>query len=282
MYKYLSDFESYYRKIIDMGVFNVHYVSYISDDFLTNTKPREVDHCLSSGRYCALPRFDLGIMDGRTIIQENIRQQCIFHLSYVNASDSLRKDYFNYIRGFFNKCLSLESKVFSEACSIKVISEDLDKVTVQDVNRCVYDSYESPLNQSNAFTVNNKLLDQHYSVEKNLNVQVLPGIVVNGREIYGGIKAYNLFEAICGAFLTTPPVCSEKEILSKNTSEKEENDLSTGVIILIIFIVILVNIIVVYICKKYIVKKMHEKIESSEMNGKINNVVTAYLQLRDK
>lgn len=280
MYKFITDFQSYFLKLQPYSNFKVHYVSYISDDY-EPTKHKELDHCISAGKFCALPRFDLGIMDGRIIINENLRQKCIFNMAFT--FDPFGKDYFKYIDGFYTNCLSSESKVFSESCSNKVIEDSLKHIEVSDVRDCVKKSYDGEINSNNSFIINNKMLQEDYEVEKRYNVQILPGIIVNGREIYGAIKAYNLFEAICGSLVESPSFCNNPKLLEiQENSNTGSSDLSTGAIILIILAVVVLNVIIVYFCKKYIVRKMHEKIESSEINGKINNVVSAYLALRDK
>jgi len=277
MYSFLVDYETYIPLFKENTVFNIHYVSYISDDYQKGVA-KELPFCIASGKFCAIPRYDLGIEDGRLIVQENIRQKCVFITAF--KKDNEGRDYFRYMREFNSQCIS--TKQFTEDCAKKVISEEISHLEDQ-VNECIANSYYSPLDGKNHNIEGNQLLDKDYEIQKKLNVQVLPGIVVNDREIFGSITAYNLFEAICGGFNILPTYCHKNsEYKTAAEPKQESSDLSTGSIVLIILIVIVVNVAIVYVCKKYIVKKMHEKIESSEINGKINNVVTAYLALRDK
>lgn len=277
MYKLLEDYQAFFNQLIYSINFKVFYVSYLSDEY-SNNKSGEKENCLSAGRYCVLPRYDLGILDGRTILNENIRQKCIYNLSF--QQDIFIKDYFTYMKSFHKNCVL--SKDFSHSCSDKVINKELEGIDSIDVKKCVEDSYEDKLTDSNKFIINNNMLEKENEAKKKYNVHVIPGIIVNGRPIYGAIKAYNAIEAVCGAMSDSPKgYCSTGSFGNNGIKSNDGSDLSTGSVIMIILIVILINIIIVYFCKKYIVKKMHEKIESSEINGKINNVVTSYLALRD-
>ena len=291
IYSYLNDLKFYMPFISNITNFNVHYVSFQSM-FYDDDYKEDVNHCLSLGKFCSWGGInfnDTNIMiNGRDILEENIRQKCIFDLSrkddkLVNYKQAFYGEaYFNYMRNFEETCLNKDKSKpkFNKECSEEV-SRKLE-LNIESINKCYTESFEGTITDSNKYKLKNKLLEASTTVQTNYNIQVIPSVTVNGREVFGSYQAYNTFEAICSGFQEEPEACVNMGFY-KNSFKKDEIDdeISTFTIIIIILFVILLNILIVYICKRYIVKKMHEKIDSAEMNGKINNVVTSYLALRD-
>lgn len=275
IYQLLKDYRLFHKQMLYNVDFEVFYVTYTSDEYVTdNTKNTQRENCLTAGKYCAQPRYDLNILDGRDIVTENIRQKCIFKISY--QQDLFLNDYFTYMNMFYERCLLKDS--FSEYCALNALSR-IDGIDFNDVTNCIGDSYKTELTDRNKYIIENSILEEDRKARSKYTPDVFPGILINKTPLEGSYSSYNVFESICGVLSSSVGYCSTGML--NNESSNNNGDLSTGSIFLVIMLVIFINIIIVYFCKKYIVKKMHEKIESSEINGKINNVVTSYLALRD-
>ena len=81
-------------------------------------------------------------------------------------------------------------------------------------------------------------------------------------------------EAICAGYIKRPSLCAEEGFY-------EETGLSWGTIILIIIVVMALNIFIYLLCRRYISKKIMERLETTDINHRINTVVTSYLSLKD-
>ena len=91
----------------------------------------------------------------------------------------------------------------------------------------------------------------------------------------GSWRADNVFEAICAGFKKKPEVCYIEGAF------KRESGLGAFSIFLIVLLIIAINATIFYFCRNYIKRKIIERIESTDINHKINTVVTSYLALRD-
>lgn len=329
VYNLIKELKHYMPYMSDHVNFNVHYVSYKSD--LSNTNNTPIDNCFGSGSYCnwgiiKVDEYydndakelvdDVFYIDGRKILSENIRQKCIYDISYnykksnnnmFDSKDSLESQkypgeiYFNYMDKYYSECLKgpfetifysnndksdidYSNLIYSRTCSAYVLLNITSNY--EDYEKCYKNSFTS-LNDKevhyeeiNEPILKNKLLENGSYIQTKYNIQLIPSVSINKKELYGSLQAYNVIEAICAGLDIVPEFCYTNSFYKK--VETTSNDLSTLSIVTIIILVIIINIIIVFFCKRFVVKKLHEKIDSAEMNGKINNVVTSYLALRDK
>lgn len=226
----------------------------------------------------------MGISDGRDIISENIRQKCIYLISTGKYSHSLYKQdinpslYWNYMESFYDKCLNSTNVSFSQECANKSIVENgINNLLVID---CMINSYTSGKDNVVVDSNNNNtILEEDYLIRKKWKVRVFPTIMVNNKTIKGSWNSDNLFEAICAGYLEKPEICYDKGYFSKSTNGK--NNISLSTVFLILIIVIILNTLLYYICKRYIIKRINERVDNIDINGRINNVVTNYLALKD-
>lgn len=237
----------------------------------------QIEHCLTNGKYCASPRYDLGVQNGKDILLEDIRQKCLYNLSF-NKTDDDSLTYMKYIQGFFDRCINVPNPKFNYQCAYETldfIGYDVDKV-----KDCIVQSFNVDKENALMFRNENKLLEQDSEVKSQWKVKLFPTIMVNNKTINGAWTAENLFEAICAGFINKPSSC--KMYFTPSTQEESRTeDFSAGVIVFLIILIILLNITIIYVCKRYIIKKIHERVDNVDMNGRINNVVTSYLALRD-
>jgi hypothetical protein len=238
-----------------------------------------LDHCLSGGKYCTPPRYDLGISNGKLILEEDIRQKCIYLTYYKNNKEfSLESSnfYWNYMINYYDTCINVPTPRFNYQCSIDVM--DKTGLNRDKVDDCIKDSFGTKLYDELMFNNQNKLLEDDYEVKKLWKIKTFPSLIVNNKTINGAWTAENVYLTICSGFIDKPNQCNQYFNPGVETSS---NDFSLGSIFIIIFIVIAVNIVIIYICKKYILRRIHERVDNLDINGRINNVVSSYLALRD-
>ena len=128
-------------------------------------------------------------------------------------------------------------------------------------------------------TNDNKLLAEDNLVKSKHSIWLIPGILINNRTFYGTWKGENIFEALCASFKSKPEVCYDEGAFYKDVAEK--GGLSLWIIGLIIFGVIIFNIVLFLICRKYIKRRISDKVEDTDINNRINSVVTSYLALKE-
>jgi hypothetical protein len=257
--------------------FSPHYISHESALYNENHGVK-IEHCISNGKYCASPRYDLGVDNGKDILLEDIRQKCLFNLSYNSTDKDESHMFMKYLIAYYEKCLTAVPPTFNYQCA-NLILEDIgyEKDKIQ---ACVLKSFN--VDKENDLLLNNEnnLLEQDYEVKTKWNVKMFPTVMVNNRTILGAPSAENLLEAICAGFITKPTPC----LIFFNPSvmiDTSNGDLSFGFIVFIIFLIILLNLALIYVCKRYIIKRLHERVDNVDINGRINNVVSSYLALRD-
>jgi hypothetical protein len=272
VYKLLKELTDYQRELGDQAILNVHYITYQSVLYSKNT-PIEIANCLGAGKYCAQPgKFKTS--EGRVIVKENIRQACIFRYARDQNKPEI---YTTYMTNFFNKCLDKPDPDFSEECA-SLITQQIPEITDNAINVCINNSFK-PLStwvsgDKNLY-MENTILDQENKDRNDYLVSFLPTILINGRNFWGSWRADNVFEAICAGFKKKPEVCYDEGAFKRDSS------MGWFGISMIVILIIAVNAVVFYFCKNYIRRKIVERIESTDINHKINTVVTSYLALRD-
>lgn len=285
IYKIFKDFKDYQKLFNNITEFRPHYISYKSPEYSPNNT-QAIPNCISKGLYCSSPRYDLSVSDGRDILTEDIRQKCIYLISKGKFESKLlelrdlkydESYYWSYMENFFEGCLNRTVKIFHYYCAMSALEKTgLNKDLV---NECSYRSYV-PENDKIAIDLNNNtILEDESRVKKLWKIKVLPTLMVNNKTIQGSWNVDNLFEAICAGYLTKPQVCYDKGYFVR--SEYNSTGISFSAIFWIILIVIILNVLIYIVCKRYILKKINDRIENADINGRINTVVTSYLALKD-
>ena len=252
--------------------FKPHYVSHISPLY-NQSKTEPIANCLAYGLYCHGPRYDLGITDGKDILMEDIRQKCAWRISYLNTDEASKDQYWKYMINFYDKCINSTTPSFEYKCSTEV-AESIG-IPYENIEKCMVQSFKLDKYSDLVYTNNNTLLEDDYEVRKKYEIRVFPTIMVNNKTIHSAWTADDLFEAICSGFKNKPEICLANE-------KVQNKDLSFGFVLFIIVIVIALNVGIIYICKNYIAQRIHDRVDNVDINGRINNVVTSYLALRDQ
>jgi len=271
IYKLFIEFYFYHREIEYSSVFTPHYVTYQSSQFINPNDRKIITNCLGSGRYCINPKGNL--TDGTVAVFEAIKQKCLHTYAYRENKSEI---YWLYMMQFYQACI-LPAK-FTRDCSSK-LDQDMS-IDNEQINKCIYESFNATAEERKDADyqkkVPNFLLDADNESRKSYMLSFIPSILVNNRTFWGSWRADNIFEAICAGYLSKPEVC-----YSLPEFAQAKSSLSTLSIVFIIILVIIINVILFIVCRNYIRRRIVEKIESTDINHKINTVVTSYLALRD-
>jgi hypothetical protein len=277
VYKLISEFFYYQMEMWDNTHLTVHYITYQHPEYdsqkLLNNKPK--DHCLGNGKYCATPG-KFGVTDGREVVYESIKQKCIYNWAYGAAGQNLI--YWLYVREFYSMCLNITEPQFTRECSATA-SKTLG-VPSDVINQCIHDSFIASSEQERKrinfdIVAQNSLLNADNEDRQTYLLSFIPSITINGRTFWGNWRADNLFEALCAGFHKKPEVCYNEGAF------KRPSKLSWLHVSMIVVIIIAINAVIFYFCKNYIRRRIVERIESTDINHKINTVVTSYLALRE-
>ncbi len=277
VYRLVKEFYPFHVLLKDSINFSPHYISHESALYNENNGVK-IDHCISNGKYCASPRYDLGVENGKDILLEDIRQKCLFNLSYNSTDKDESYMFMKYLISYYDNCLTTLPPTFNYKCAYERLEEiGYDKTKIEN---CITKSFNVDKQNDLILNNDNSLLEEDYEAKTKWNVKMFPTVMVNNRTILGAPSGENLLEAICAGFITKPLPCVVFFYPSQ-LADTSKGDLSFGFIVFIIFLIILLNFGLIYVCKRYIIKRLHERVDNIDINGRINNVVSSYLALRD-
>ena len=250
----------------------VHFVTYPHFLYNPNSNTPKED-CLGSGLYCIRPG-KLGITDGSIIVTESIKQKCI----YNNALELNKMELFwKFMSKFHENCILKENN-FNQFCSNEAISSS--GININEINDCLYNSFEGTSYEKQQTEYQkifkNKILDKEYELRKQYFISRVPSITINGRLYIGSWRPEFVFEALCASLTKKPEAC-----YAEGKFQREAKGFSFIGTCLIILVVLFINIVLFVTCKRYLEIKVGERIKSSDINSKIDNVVNNYIQLRE-
>ena len=271
VYTFMNDFQKYQKELGSFAKFGIHLVTYPHFMYDPNSNSPKED-CLGSGLYCVRPG-KLGITDGSIIVEESIRQKCIYNNANKNGDIDI---FWKFMSIFYQNCVSKED--FNENCSNDVISNI--GINLKEINDCLYESFIGTTidKQQSQYQkiLKNQLLDKEYELRKQYLISRVPSITINGRLYVGPWKPEFVFDALCAALIKKPEAC-----YIGGSFQREMKGFSFASTFFIILVVLFINLILFVICKKYIRDKIGERISSSEINTKIDTVVNSYIALKE-
>jgi len=275
VYSFLKDFERYQKLLGDTAILGMHYVTYPYFSYNPNSNS-PVEDCLGGGLYCVRPGNT--ITDGSLIALESIKQKCIYKYTYENKEKINGKQYFwDYMIKFYEKCI-YQQEIYDKLCSENIIS--LVGIQKNVIDQCITDSFigtsTGTLNQNTIKILKNKILDEEYETRKNNYITRVPSLTINGRLYDGSWRPEYIFDALCASLNKKPKVCFTEG------TQIEAQGFSGPAVFLIILVVLAINIILFILCKNYIKNKIIDRIESTDINSKIDAVVNSYIALRDQ
>ena len=150
---------------------------------------------------------------------------------------------------------------------------------VNQIEQCISESFIGALsekqNQNYKKVLKNKILDEEFILRKKNFIARVPSLTINGRLYDGSWRAEYVFDALCASLIKKPDVCFKEEI-------QREGGFSGPAVFVIIMIVLTINIILFILCKNLIKKKIMDRIDSIDINSRIDDEVNKYFALKDK
>ena len=274
VYRMIEELYPYLEKLEASIIANIHYVTYQTPQYDKDQITGIYQNCLGSGKYCNSPgKFNTN--NGRLIVNENIKQKCLYKWAQNNNNMML---YWDYMINFFNLCLDIDDPKFNPECSA-IASLQLN-IPNDQINKCISDSFinqDKIIDKENlSIYVLNKLLEEDNKSKRDYYIDFLPAITINGRHFWGSWKGENVFEAICAGYKKKPEICYAEGAFIR------PEGMSWVVITILIILILFVNLLIFYFCRNYMRKRIKERMDSNEINTKINEVVSSYLALREK
>ena len=223
--------------------------------FLSKSEEFEKNNCVSKGEFCAYDPDNSGTLTGRMVIQEAIRQKCVFKTHQTH--------FLEYLQVYFQKCTSL----MTQKCSFNIMSNlSIDSVAVQSCYNDSFAKVDTVIEDNH-----NSILEQDRKVRKSLGVTDFPNFYINDVKYEGSLDVYDLLMSIC----TTGSHETSVECRSiDSTGEVTESLTSIVIINLVIFVICLVFLVV------FIRNKMKKKFKK-EIKVAIDKYMTEYSAIRN-
>lgn len=198
-FKLLRQFEPYYQSLVGSNIeYELLYQLYSMEEEFLN---QEYQNCLGSGRYCALDPDASKIGTGRQVVEESLRQICLFK--------HFPNEWFKYMDAFDRECLLPQAW---DGCSNKLVRTLL--LDNSQIKECIEGSYYNATNNQtvaaqylNTALTPNRLLDRQITLTKNSGFRGFPGALINGQAYKGRLDAKDIFSEICNGFKSAPLIC---------------------------------------------------------------------------
>ena len=270
-YTFLNDFKEIQKTLIDNAILGVHFFTYPHYNYSPDKK-QNIENCLGSGLYCSRPG-KFGTTDGADIIRESLRQKCIYNYAYTKQGVNNKMLFWDYIEKFYINCV--RKNQINTKCSEEVMKElKIDNYFIQ---KCYEESFVGDKKDKNyEIFSKNTILDNEYELRKKNFVSKSPSITINDRVYLGNWRVDNIFESLCSSLIRKPEACYTEPTFNKNIK-----GVTLGSFLSIIIAVLLFNILLFLICKSVIKKGIEYRVDSSNINSKISNVVGSYLNLKN-
>lgn len=248
---FFKEFKQYFKLLEKKIKFTPVYKYYGCIDCTVENSLSEIpeNSCVRSNDFCGYSNHskfilinikytELQITNGRLMVLENLRQECLFIKQSIST-------YWNYMVSFSEKCASRKSPNFNTKCAESVMSElSIEK---SDIEKCMLDAMN---NSKNTILSND---DAKY--ESNY-ISKIPTLLVNGIKYKGSFFSHTIFETLCNDYFSDDPEACNL----LNLSVEEEPSSNAGSIILIMLALIICLIVVVILYKKFIEKSLDETI----------------------
>lgn len=270
-YTFLHEFKNYQDILGENVVLGIHFFTYPHFNYNPDKK-QSFANCLGSGLYCSRPGKS-GVKDGTEVIKESLRQKCIYNYAYEKGGNNNRQLFWNYILTFYQNCVNL-GKIDS-FCSENV--QKILNIPIDVIKKCYNESFIGEKNEKDyEIYLRNTIFDNEYELRKKNFISKSPSITINERVYLGDWKADYVFESLCSSLIRKPEACYIEQNFNKSIK-----GVTLGSFLSIILVILFINVILFLICKSVIKKGIEDRVDSSNINSKIENVVGSYLNLKD-
>jgi hypothetical protein len=208
--------------------------------------------CISNGKYC-MPVQDISITNtGKELIEEGLRQICIYNLT-IGKNNA--QSYWDYIDAVQQECPG----AYSVKCSNKLISKV--KVNIKSVEECFNKSFSNGVNT---------ILEMEHTIYLNASVQYIPAVIVNNITLRGRLENKYIFQTICNGFDVLPVECTAEFV------EKKETKVSGLMIVMLILMLLVINLLLFYFYKR------STKKDINTMDMYVSAAVTNYMAMKER
>lgn len=223
----------------------------------SNQRNPSSKNCRDGGKYCAPDPDNDGKFTGRDVVNEMLRQKCIYKL------DS--SQWVLYMKKYQKNCLT----DLTDECSYKIVRKDLN-MKVENVKKCINESEIVISGSSNAQN-DNTILEGEIKKLKETHELTFPALYVNGQRFEGHVKANEILIKACDTFDFKPQACSEVMI------EYQGNHIGMVWSILIYLYVLILGLVVIAFACIGIAKRVARR----EVNMQVKQSVAHYYQMKE-
>lgn len=258
-FRLVNEFEPYYHKLKNKVTFTPHYAIWTCHSCYRSNYTEYPDNCISGGRYCCPDPDGNGPATGAQVVQEDLRQMCIFQ--------HFPDKWWDYMRKLDSYCVEYQ---VVEECSRSVMkSVDIDQNVISD---CFNSGFIKSGKEINVNLDDNTMLKEERNTFIQYGIQFWPSVTINKEAYKGNLEGEPIFEAVCSYFNENeiPEACYN--VLEIKINEQRES-INAGVVVIVVISVLLVFFVfLVCIYKRWVKKSL-----SKDMNAQVNQMVSQYI-----
>lgn len=229
--------------------------------------PKTVDSaglCIEDNAYCAPDPDGPGPVTGADVVQEDLRQWCIWQVTAISelgypASAKYSQEFWDYVVRFFRQCplAGAGDRGFTSACAARVMAKLLG-ASQQAVERC-------EVTQSRAF-LEEQVEHAAWSAH---------GLRLNGWPYNGPLDPDTVLRAVCAGYIARPPEC-RKLIHGANSG----TTLSFATLCWSLAIATCTMVVAFFVYRRRMAKSVASTIHH-EVEMEVQSQMTDYLPLQD-
>lgn len=191
-FKYIEELEVVLQKLNK----HVHFEPFVV--LYSNVRNPQSRNCRDGGKYCAPDPDNDGKFTGRDVVDEMLRQKCIYKL---DASQWIM-----YMKNYQDRCM----EDITSSCSYSILNKFLE-VRKDKVKKCEAES-EITISGSSNSQADNTILENEMKKLKESHEMTFPALYVNGQRFEGHVKANEILIKACDTFDFKPQACTEVQI----------------------------------------------------------------------
>ena len=257
-FRLVREFDKYYKELKNDVRFSPHYAIWPCPDCFSTNYTQSMDNCVSGGRYCCPDPDGNGPATGSHVVQEDLRQLCVFQ----NYPDL----WWTYMKKFDTTC-NMDLQVVEECTSKLMTSMNLD---TNKINKCFEDSFVKTGATLDINLDDNTILKNERNLFLQNGIQFWPSVSINNDSFKGNIEGEMIFEAVCSKFNKIPQYCYD--VMGVTVNQKMEGISISKIVILVIISLILFLLFLVFCYRIYLKRLFHR-----DMSTKVSEMVSQYI-----
>ena len=257
-FRLVREFDKYYKELKNDIKFNPHYAIWPCPDCYSTNYTSSMDNCVSGGRYCCPDPDGNGPATGSHVVQEDLRQLCIFQ----NYPDL----WWTYMKKFDSTC-NIDLQVVEECTRnlMKTLNIDTDVI-----KKCFEESFIKTGAKLDINIDDNTILRTERNLFLQNGIQFWPSVSINNDSFKGNIEGDMIFEAVCSKFNNVPEYCYEA--MGVTVNQKMEGISISKIVILVIITLVLFFLFLVFCYRIYLKRMFHR-----DMSTKVSEMVSQYI-----